>query len=125
MKRFHYIVHGVHHEHPKDKDRLLMPPLPGTLIALFLLSFWYIILGNNSFALMAGVINGYLLYGYIHYTVHANPKHKLFRRWWKHHALHHHKFHDKAFGVSTSFWDRIFGTMPTIKKTQNNVNKDS
>ena len=25
--RFQYIVHGVHHEYPKDKDRLAMPPL--------------------------------------------------------------------------------------------------
>src|SRR5688572_949425 len=35
-KRFHYIVHGVHHDQPADKERLFMPPVPGILIASFL-----------------------------------------------------------------------------------------
>ena len=25
-KRFHYIVHGVHHDYPRDEERLFMPP---------------------------------------------------------------------------------------------------
>jgi sterol desaturase/sphingolipid hydroxylase (fatty acid hydroxylase superfamily) len=111
-KRFHYIVHGVHHEQPADKERLFMPPVPGTIIASVLLGIWYVLLGNYTFAFMAGISNGYLIYSFIHYTVHTNPNTKLFRRQWFHHALHHYKYPEKAFGVSSPFWDIIFGTMP-------------
>ncbi|MDZ7659917.1 sterol desaturase family protein [Fodinibius sp.] len=34
---------------------------------------------------------------------------------YRHHTLHHYKYPDKAFGVSTTLWDRVFGTMPPEK----------
>lgn len=116
MKRFHYIVHGIHHEYPKDEERLFMPPVPGTIISFFLFLFWYLFFGWNAFAFMAGITNGYLLYSYIHYRVHTNPSTKFFHRLWVHHAKHHYKFPDKAFGVSSPFWDIIFRTMPPKPK---------
>ena len=27
-QRFHFIMHGSHHQYPRDKERLLMPPVP-------------------------------------------------------------------------------------------------
>lgn len=116
MKRFHYVVHGIHHEYPKDVERLFMPPVPGTLIAFALFVFWYLFLGLSSLAFMAGITNGYLLYSYIHYRVHTNPATKFFQRLWVHHARHHYKYPDKAFGVSSPFWDIVFGTMPPKHK---------
>lgn len=116
MKRFHYVVHGIHHEYPKDVERLFMPPVPGTLIAFTLFVFWYIFLGLNSLAFMAGITNGYLLYSYIHYRVHTKPTTKFFHKLWVHHARHHYKFPDKAFGVSSPFWDIVFRTMPPKHK---------
>jgi|SRR6218665_285669 len=112
LKRFHYIVHGVHHEHPKDHERLFMPPVPGLIIAFLMFCFWYIFFGLNAFGFMAGVSNGYLCYSYIHYTVHTNPSGKIFHKLWSHHAKHHYKYPDKAFGVSSPVWDMVFGTMP-------------
>ncbi len=35
--RMHFIIHGVHHDHPNDKMRLVMPP--GASIPLALLFF--------------------------------------------------------------------------------------
>lgn len=116
MKRFHYIVHGVHHEYPKDVERLFMPPVPGTLIAAALFGFWYLFFGLNAFAFMAGITNGYLMYSYIHYKVHTRPSTKLLHRLWVHHAKHHYKFPDKAYGVSSPLWDIVFGTMPPKHK---------
>jgi sterol desaturase/sphingolipid hydroxylase (fatty acid hydroxylase superfamily) len=112
MKRFHYIVHGVHHEDPRDKERLFMPPVPGTIIAITLFSLSYFILGSKAYAFMAGLSNGYLLYSYIHYSVHTKPVYHPLSKLWKNHALHHYKYPDKAFGVSTPFWDFVFRTMP-------------
>ena len=116
FKRFHYIVHGIHHEYPKDDERLFMPPVPGAIIAFLMFLFWYLFFGINVFALMAGISNGYLLYSYLHYTIHTKPYGHLLHKLWSHHAKHHYKYPDKAFGVSSPFWDIIFGTMPSKNK---------
>lgn len=116
-KRFHYIIHGIHHENPKDAERLFMPPIPGLIISFLLFTFWYLFFKINALAFMAGLINGYLLYSFIHYTVHAKPIHPKFRKLWTHHALHHYKYENKAFGVSSPLWDIVFNTMPPKKKS--------
>ncbi len=114
--RFQYIIHGIHHEFPRDRERLLMPPLPGTIIFLIFLTFWWIILRENVFIFLAGLLSGYLFYTTIHFIVHAYKPIKPFKFFWEHHHKHHNpKFEDKAFGVSTMLWDYIFGTMPTEK----------
>jgi sterol desaturase/sphingolipid hydroxylase (fatty acid hydroxylase superfamily) len=112
MKRLHYMIHGVHHENPRDQQRLFMPPVPGTIIASLLFGFWFLILGSNAFAFMAGITNGYLLYSYIHFTVHTKPSKLFFHKLWVHHLKHHYKYPDKAYGVSSPIWDIIFKTMP-------------
>lgn len=117
MKRFHYIVHGVHHEHPRDHERLFMPPVPGLIISFVMFWFWFMFFGWNAFAFMAGISNGYLMYSYIHYTIHTKPSSPLLHKLWSHHAKHHYKYPDKAYGVSSPFWDMVFGTMPP-KKSQ-------
>lgn len=114
--RFQFIIHGVHHEHPRDEERVFMPPLPGTLIAAALLGLHYLFMGSAAFFYMPGLITGYLLYTRIHYNVHHRPPHKRFRKLWQHHALHHYKYPDKAFGVSSPLWDMVFGTMPPDPK---------
>ena len=40
-KKLHYIIHGNHHEYPRDRERLFMPAAPSLIIAstLFLLMF--------------------------------------------------------------------------------------
>jgi sterol desaturase/sphingolipid hydroxylase (fatty acid hydroxylase superfamily) len=118
MKRLHYILHGVHHEHPRDHERLFMPPVPGLIIASLLFGFWYIFLGEHAFAFMAGITNGYLLYSYIHYSVHTKPVFPPLKKLWRHHALHHFKYHDKAYGVSSPLWDFVFRTMPPEKSAE-------
>ena len=36
IQRFHFIMHGSHHLFPRDTERLLMPPVPGILMASIL-----------------------------------------------------------------------------------------
>jgi sterol desaturase/sphingolipid hydroxylase (fatty acid hydroxylase superfamily) len=117
IHRLHYMLHGVHHVNPRDHERLFMPPVPGTIIAASLLGFWFLFLNNDAFAFMAGMSNGYLFYSYIHYSVHTKPIFYPFRILWKHHALHHFKYPDKAFGVSSPFWDFVFRTMPPKRES--------
>ncbi|GCC50389.1 fatty acid hydroxylase [Chryseotalea sanaruensis] len=110
-KRFQYIVHGVHHEYPKDKERLAMPPLLSITVATFFFIVFRYILGDYAFAFMPGFLVGYASYLLIHYMVHAVPPPKgWLRTLWKNHAIHHYKDGEVLFGVSSPLWDYIYGT---------------
>src|SRR4051812_45600678 len=43
--KFQYTVHGVHHEFPKDRERLAMPPLLSITLATVLLLLFRLVLG--------------------------------------------------------------------------------
>lgn len=115
--KFQYTMHGVHHEYPKDKTRLAMPPILTVFVASLLFFIFRFVFGNAGFGLLAGFVFGYALYLFVHYAIHvyAPPKNFL-KFWWHHHAQHHYKQDEIAFGVSTTLWDHIIGTMPKQRK---------
>jgi len=113
QEKLAYNVHGVHHEYPKDRDRLAMPiPASLTLSLLFYLFFKFI-MGNLVYGFLPGFLIGYTLYLGIHYMVHAfkAPK-NFFKILWIHHGIHHYKDDKNAFGVSSPLWDWVFNTLP-------------
>jgi sterol desaturase/sphingolipid hydroxylase (fatty acid hydroxylase superfamily) len=105
-------MHEAHHAMPKE--------LVGTptwlsvamgLIVIFCPLWWaagFII----ASAISAGLMIGYLCYVTVHHlNHHANPPHDTFLYRAKHrHALHHYCGGSKNFGVTSDFWDRLFGT---------------
>ncbi len=110
--KIQYIIHGVHHEFPKDKDRLAMPPLLSITISTILLLIFKVIMGDFVFAFLPGFLTGYALYLLIHYIVHAYaPPKKIFKALWINHSVHHYKEGEVIFGVSSPLWDYIYGTM--------------
>ena len=112
-KRFQYVIHGVHHDHPRDKTRLAMPPLLSAFLAVLFISLFRLTIGENGYAFGGGFLFGYSSYLLAHYAIHMYKQPKNFLGIiWKHHNLHHFVGDDGAFGVSTPFWDYIFGTMP-------------
>jgi len=116
-QRFHFIMHGSHHNFPRDEERLLMPPVPGLimgamLFAVFYCIFWLLGISQLTFGFFPGFFSGYLMYSFVHRATHINRPPKRFKHIWHHHSLHHYKYPDKAFGVSSPFWDKVFGTMP-------------
>lgn len=110
--RFVYTVHGIHHDYPKDKTRLIMPPLPWIFLVTVIHFVLRLILGEWAFPFESGMIFGYLGYIYVHYQVHTNNPPKFMKKLMIHHALHHYKYPHLAFGVSSTFWDHVFKTMP-------------
>jgi sterol desaturase/sphingolipid hydroxylase (fatty acid hydroxylase superfamily) len=108
---FQYTVHGVHHDYPKDKDRLAMPPLLSITIATVLLILLKLVLGDYVFAFLPGFLVGYAGYLLVHYMVHvyAPPK-NIFKALWRNHSIHHYKEGDILFGVSSPLWDYVYGT---------------
>jgi sterol desaturase/sphingolipid hydroxylase (fatty acid hydroxylase superfamily) len=116
VKRFHFIVHGSHHLYPRDKERILMPPVPGLIMASILFGIFYVVfsllgLAVYTWAFFSGFFLGYLLYSFLHRATHLVKPPKRLRYLWRHHGIHHYKYPNKAFGVSNTFWDHFFGTM--------------
>lgn len=115
IRRVVYTLHGNHHEYPRDRQRLFMPPVPSVIISSFLFSIFYLLIKNNAFAFFPGFVSGYLLYGSMHYAIHAfAPPFKWLKPLWRNHHLHHYKNDDLGFGVSSTLWDRVFRTMFTL-----------
>jgi sterol desaturase/sphingolipid hydroxylase (fatty acid hydroxylase superfamily) len=111
-RKFQYTMHGVHHHHPKDKDRLAMPPVLSVVLATALLLFFKSLLGDYAFAFTAGFLVGYASYLLVHYLVHIHrPPKNVFRILWINHSIHHYRDGEIIFGVSSPLWDYVYGTM--------------
>lgn len=118
-KRLHFIWHGVHHDYPNDRLRLVMPPSVSIPLAFIFYFGFKSLMGTPSvFPFFAGFLLGYLCYDTMHYAMHHLHWNN---KWWmkikQHHMLHHYQQHDKGFGVSNPLWDHILGT--TFKKKEN------
>ncbi|MBK6266631.1 sterol desaturase family protein [Marivirga sp. S37H4] len=111
-----YTFHGVHHEYPKDKDRIVMPPAGAIIIGSVIFGVLWLIMQKYAFAFVPGFLMGYVLYAFVHYAIHAYQPPKNFLRWlWIYHSVHHYKHPDKYFGVSSPFWDYVFNSIPKKK----------
>ncbi|MEO6837687.1 MAG: sterol desaturase family protein [Ginsengibacter sp.] len=120
-QRIIYLLHGNHHEFPRDKQRLFMPPVPSLIIASIIFLFMYAFMRENSMVFFPGFMLGYLVYGSMHYAIHAwNPPFKWMKPVWRNHHLHHYKSDAKGFGVSTHIWDVIFKTSFDLKHEKEN-----
>jgi sterol desaturase/sphingolipid hydroxylase (fatty acid hydroxylase superfamily) len=116
--RLHWIIHGVHHDHPNDPKRLVMPPSVSVpLAAVFVLAFWVVIGGGAALATGAGFLAGYLIYDMTHYALHhTNPRGLVGRRLRELHMRHHFQDDTRGFGVSAPYWDWVFRTAPRSKR---------
>jgi sterol desaturase/sphingolipid hydroxylase (fatty acid hydroxylase superfamily) len=66
----------------------------------------YLIVGG---AFVAGALVAYSWYLFVHHCAHHGPD-KLPLPLLKHHQIHH-QFATRNYGVSTTLWDHIFGTV--------------
>jgi sterol desaturase/sphingolipid hydroxylase (fatty acid hydroxylase superfamily) len=123
-KKIHYIIHGNHHEYPRDRERLFMPAAPSLILASVFFILMFFVLGKNAFPFFPGFLFGYLVYGSMHYAIHAwNPPFKWMKGLWRNHHLHHYKNDHMGFGVSSTLWDHVFGTMFNLKKEKEDIEK--
>lgn len=111
-KKFVYTMHGVHHEYPRDKERLFMPPVPSMVVASLLFLLFFGLMSWNALAFFPGFLLGYLAYGSMHFAIHAFAPPRYLKALWRNHHLHHYKEPEKGFGVSSVLWDVIFRTVP-------------
>lgn len=116
--RLHFIMHGVHHEHPNDPLRLVMPPALSIPLAALFLGLFALIFGTPAaYPVFSGFIAGYLAYDYTHYYVHHRvPKTAAGKQLREHHMRHHFQDHRYGYGVSSPLWDIVFRTRPQKRK---------
>jgi dihydroceramide fatty acyl 2-hydroxylase len=110
--RLHWIIHGVHHDHPNDPLRLVMPPSVSVPLALLFYALFVVVLGTPvSHVFAAGFLTGYLAYDMLHYHVHHHrPRTRVGKLVRELHMRHHFQDDTRGFGVSAPFWDYVFGT---------------
>ena len=111
--KLQYNIHGVHHDYPRDKDRLAMPPFVSAAYAALFYLVFTLIMGDYALYFLPGFLFGYAGYLAVHYVVHVyNPPKNFLKVLWVNHAIHHYKNPDAAFGVSSPLWDYLLGTLP-------------
>src|SRR3954463_2506432 len=89
--RFHWIIHGVHHDHPNDPLRLVMPPSVSVpLSTLFCIGFWALLGAPKGDAVGAGFPARHLLCDMTHcFLPHHKPRTRLVR-WLRELHMRHH-----------------------------------
>jgi sterol desaturase/sphingolipid hydroxylase (fatty acid hydroxylase superfamily) len=105
-------IHERHHHAPLDL--IGTPAWASALLGLIVVAApACVLLGFDlGTAATAGLVTGYLWYVFVHYaTHHFRPRRDsyLYRARLRH-ARHHHQSHSGNFGVTTGFWDHVFGT---------------
>jgi dihydroceramide fatty acyl 2-hydroxylase len=120
--RIQMLWHGIHHERYDDPLRIVISPLITGWLALILLVphlgvAWLLadwIPFGAPIAWFAGTLTGWVGYSVTHWALHCHPfKSKVMRQLRAHHMLHHvdARYADARYGVTTTLWDRVFGTM--------------
>lgn len=110
--RLHWIIHGIHHDHPNDPLRLVMPPAVSVPLAALVFALLYLAFGGDyAPGLGAGFFAGYLVYDMLHYYLHhSRPHGRLGRMLRERHMRHHFQDETRGFGISAPYWDEVFGT---------------
>jgi sterol desaturase/sphingolipid hydroxylase (fatty acid hydroxylase superfamily) len=118
--RLHWMVHGVHHDHPNDPRRLVMPPIVSIpLGTLFFFAFDGVAGLQTAWSIAAGFFAGYLFYDMLHFALHHGrpPRGRVGRLLRELHMRHHFDDDRRGFAVSAPWWDVVFRTYsPKVRR---------
>jgi len=110
--RIHWIIHGVHHDHPNDPRRLVLPPVLSVPLGAAFFGLYVLVFGlRTGSGVCAGFFTGYLLYDMVHFAMHHTHPRRGLGRWLRElHMRHHFEDDKRGFGVSVPWWDMVFRT---------------
>ncbi|KAF6217906.1 hypothetical protein HO133_006318 [Letharia lupina] len=109
----HFLLHGIHHYLPMDKYRLVMPPTLFVALATPFYKLAHTVFFYDWYAAVAvfcGGIFGYICYDLTHYFLHHKTLPSYYKQLKKYHLQHHYADYENGFGVTSRFWDTVFGT---------------
>lgn len=105
-------MHGRHHDDPAGYVGSPIWASLGSFALAFLLLRAFGPFGLAA-ASISGLMVGYLGYATIHHAIHhwtIDDRSWLYEAR-RRHLSHHYRATERNFGVSTGFWDRVFGTL--------------
>jgi sterol desaturase/sphingolipid hydroxylase (fatty acid hydroxylase superfamily) len=108
---FFRAMHDAHHAEPNAF--IGAPPVIGVVLVIAI-TYWPIASINDMAAsgLTVGMLLGYMAYMVLHHAAHywnvATGSWLYQAR--RHHALHHHHRLEGNYGITTAFWDHVFGS---------------
>lgn len=116
-----FILHGVppfqqwHEEHHRSPAALIRTPtiLSASLILILIFAPMLMFSSNlwKACALTLGLLVGYLCYTITHHAIHHwHAKHKWLKQRQQWHGLHHDLKESGRYGVTSPFWDWVFGS---------------
>lgn len=119
-------MHDQHHRSPMELiDTPLWISLSFMIVGVFLPP-WFLFGFGIASGFTVGMTLGYLTYGSMHHAMHHwRIRHGTYLyRAKRRHALHHASHDEGNYGVSSPFWDYVFGTVlpdpaETRRKTGN------
>ncbi|KAF9189941.1 fatty acid alpha-hydroxylase [Haplosporangium sp. Z 767] len=108
----HFLLHGIHHYVPMDRLRLVMPPVLAIALATPLNQLAHTLLPKaQAYGVFGGLLFGYILYDMVHYYLHHARVFKIhFKRMKTYHLAHHYKNYEAGYGITSVFFDKLFGT---------------
>ena len=109
-----YKLHIMHHHNP-------------TGIKITIVQRFFLFMGNlvlitlcvifkNWILLFTGFYSGFVIYTLMHWFLHRKLSAKLFPEVHQFHIHHHCKHPDKCFGVTVTWWDHMYDTIPHQQK---------
>lgn len=120
-----YLIHGIlshrfktpvstmHWQHHRDPRRVFTSPIAPIVIVPILWWMFSFLIGKQASAfLMVGTLFGFIYYEYVHWRIHFREPKNTYQENLKAHHLAHHFCNARLYhGVSSHFWDRVFGTL--------------
>jgi len=113
VRKIIYSIHGVHHAHSHDNDKMFVPFIPAMVMAAVLLHLLVMLVGDVGYPLFAGIIFMHQIYNYVHIMIHtdAYKENKLLQSLRNNHIKHHTGYGEKCFGVTSTVCDKLFKTL--------------
>jgi sterol desaturase/sphingolipid hydroxylase (fatty acid hydroxylase superfamily) len=115
-RKLREVLNGSHYQHhaaPRDPNLILVHPSYGFGVSAVLYAV-LLLAGATAFAAMtilSGIWAGFLYYELLHYRVHQSTSGSaLIQHQRRAHFYHHFSHPDRNFGVTSPFWDIVFGT---------------
>ena len=109
-----YQRHILHHHHPTEIKITLVQRFFLFIGDLLLITLCIIF--KNWILLFTGFYTGFVIYTLMHWFLHRKISARLFPEVHQFHIHHHCKHPDKCFGVTVTWWDHLFDTIPHHQK---------
>ncbi|MBW2691445.1 MAG: sterol desaturase family protein [Deltaproteobacteria bacterium] len=112
--RWKTFVSPLHWNHHRDPRNVFTTPIAVVPITLLLFGATTLVASPlQASCFVVGVLAGFSRYEWMHWRFHFRESRNNRGRLLRSHHLAHHFCNPRIYhGVSTRFWDRVFGTLP-------------